>query len=360
MNSLNVLIVDDSVVFRKILSQVVQEINPNGIIQTAEDGEAAIMEVLKQDYDVILLDIVMPKLSGIDVIKYIKKERPKVEIILTSGIVANDAQIALEGLRLGAMDFILKPSKGTPEKNKEALKNILENLFLQISNKNSLLKNIEITKAYCEPLLNNLKPKVNRTVPKIIDTVVIASSTGGPVALERIVADIESNFNKPIFIVQHMPVEFTKIMANSLDKKCALKVVEVKDGDVVQGGYIYIAQGGSHMTVEKNNDKLVIKINKSPHVNGVRPAADVLFESIAQAYENKNILSVILTGMGSDGKNGVKILKNRTTCYCITQSEKSCVVYGMPKSVYESGLSDEVVDLDDIGRRIQQIIVNRS
>jgi two-component system chemotaxis response regulator CheB len=186
--------------------------------------------------------------------------------------------------------------------------------------------------------------------------VLVASSTGGPAALERVFGGFGKNFYKPVLIVQHMPPDFTRVLAESLDKKSDMRFIEGKDGDGIRAGQAILAPGGYHMEIAKGNQAAKkICITSGNYVNGVRPAADVLFKSVADEYQGARILAVILTGMGSDGLEGVRELKKKCLCYCITQSEDSCTVYGMPRSVKESGLSDEVLDIEKIAERIVKI-----
>jgi two-component system chemotaxis response regulator CheB len=194
---------------------------------------------------------------------------------------------------------------------------------------------------------------------KGVDLILIASSTGGPVALETIFKELTKEIQIPILVVQHMPREFTNVLAQTLNKKCALTVEEAKEGEVISKGRILIAPGGVHMTVTSVGSLRKVHLRNSPYVNGVRPAADVLFKSIAQNYPGSRVLTVILTGMGSDGLAGVEELKKNCNCYCMTQSKDSCVVYGMPKSVFEAGLSDEIVELQDIAMRLKQLVLSR-
>lgn len=202
--------------------------------------------------------------------------------------------------------------------------------------------------------------KLKAVVSGNIDLVVITSSTGGPLALDTVFSQLPTDVNVPILVVQHMPPEFTNVLAQTLNKKYNLDVKEAGEGDKVIPGRALIAPGGKHMSVSSakgfGNE---IRLLDTPYVNGVRPSADVLFHSVAKAYKGKNILAVVLTGMGSDGTQGIREMKEECNCYCITQSENTCVVYGMPKCVYEAGLSDEVGDLKEIAFRMYQIIRSR-
>lgn len=188
-----------------------------------------------------------------------------------------------------------------------------------------------------------------------VDLILIASSTGGPNALEVVFKELSGDIKQPILVVQHMPAEFTKLMSESLDRKSALEISEAKDSEVLRGGHAYVAPGGLHMTLKGRDNAKFIRLENTPMVNGVRPAADVLFSSIAKNFPKLKVLVVVMTGMGSDGMKGIIDMKASCECYCITQSEKTCVVYGMPKSVFEKGLSDETADLKDIAQRINRI-----
>ena len=285
---------------------------------------------------------------------------------------SDSAEITINALGLGAMDFIEKPSESSMEKNLERIKNQLQMLFTQIqikkySSHSPLISAPIAVKSASSHRLPCITPTEELRQPAIkkpwlgADLVVIASSTGGPNALETIFNGFGTGFQKPILIVQHMPPEFTKMLAQSLNKNCSLKVFEGQSGDKILAGDVVIAPGGLHMIVETlDSSYKIVKMESTPYVNGVRPAADVLFRSVAKEYAGKNVLAVVLTGMGNDGMQGVAEIKKSCNCYCITQSEASSVVYGMPRCVYEAGLSDEVADLKDIAERIRKIASGRS
>lgn len=191
------------------------------------------------------------------------------------------------------------------------------------------------------------------------DLILVVASTGGPVALEKVLSNMHQALDVPLLIVQHMPKNFTRVLAHSLDQKSGLNIVEAHNDMVIEPGKTVIAAGGYHMIVEEKESKKIIKLMQSEYVNGVRPAADVLFESISLCYNNQQILVVILTGMGSDGTNGIKKISENNHVHTITQSEETCVVYGMPRSIDEAGLSDESVPLDKIAARIESFGLHR-
>ncbi|HCC06774.1 MAG TPA: chemotaxis protein CheB [Clostridiales bacterium] len=189
------------------------------------------------------------------------------------------------------------------------------------------------------------------------EIIAIASSTGGPSALRKICAKLSEKINIPIVIVQHMPKGFISAFAESLNVISRLQVKEAKEGEKLESGVIYIAPGGIHMLI--NNEKIykIIRMEDSKSLNGVKPAADRLFMSISDTYKGKDILAVVVTGMGRDGTIGVQYIKSNCNCYCITESKKTSVIYGMPKSVFDAGLSDKEVDLDNIADEINKIVI---
>jgi len=184
--------------------------------------------------------------------------------------------------------------------------------------------------------------------PQII---LIAVSTGGPRALETIIPALRPDISVPILIVQHMPPHFIETLAGRLNTKSGLRVKVAEDGEKISGGTVYLAPGGVHMRLNADNE---LYLDDSPPLNGVRPAADALFESIAEDFSGTRVLAVVLTGMGQDSLRGLLKLKDKTECYCLAQSEKTCVVYGMPRAVIEDGLADRILDLDEMAHEINR------
>jgi two-component system, chemotaxis family, protein-glutamate methylesterase/glutaminase len=371
LDKLKVLVADDTVIYRKILTQAVEATGFGSVVRTASNGNIA-LEWLNQDsdIDVILLDAFMPELDGIATLKEVRKCFPEIEAIMISGESSSSAEVTVKALAMGAVDFILKPSGDNSEKNMEKIVNQLKGIFAQIKIKKYTGMNGSASHNH-KPLKTSDKAagaaifaeKLKTVTPILptVDLVLIASSTGGPSALEAVLTGLPQNFRKPILIVQHMPPQFTRVLAENLDKKSQISIKEGTSGDMVENGKAIIAPGGMHMIVDSSpGQSKIIKLDDSPYVNGVKPAADILFQSVAKAYKGCNILAVILTGMGIDGKQGIAEIKRQCNCYCISQSESTCVVYGMPRSVHEAGLSDETVDLKDISTRISQISSFRS
>lgn len=387
MDKLKVLVVDDSVVYRKILSEAVEATGIAVVEHSASNGFLALERLRNGKYDVVLLDINMPELDGIETLKRIKSNWPGLTVIMVSSSGGGSIKTTFESLKNGAMDFVLKPLEQDIDRNREILKNNLMLLFQQIRmdminaiispDTNNTQKKTDVStdisnipkKTGISPDMyntakktgaNNIKcvtdNKSSCVVPKGVDIVLVAASTGGPVTLERLFTGFKESPGIPLLIVQHMPPDFTRVMAESLSKKTNLCFTEGKEGDILRIDQCIVAPGGYHMMVSKDGYMKKISLSKSEYVNGVRPSADVLFKSVAEEYHGARVLAVILTGMGSDGCEGVRELKKMCSCYCITQSEKSCVVYGMPRCVMEAGLSDEVSDISDMAVRIQHII----
>ncbi len=398
MDRLRVLVVDDSLVYRNIISKAVEKTDLALVDCTASSGITALERLEQRVIDVVLLDIFMPEMDGIETLAKIKSRYRNLPVIVISSGGEDGAEITVRALEKGAMDFILKPLEGDGERNMATISRHLGILFSQIimdkytikkhreDYRTKILRNSKESKIKLVPKkkaaamdYNELKlDRVNRvkdpdivTVDigwpkrdigdsvclKGIDLLVIASSTGGPSAVEKVFQGIDGKFTKPILLVQHMPPDFTRIFAQFLDKKLKTEVKEAEEGDEIIGGRVLVAPGGFHMLTQpgKEGGAPIISLDTSPPVNGVRPAADVLFNSIAENYRGQRVLVIMLTGMGSDGTNGLRTLKESCQCYCITQSEETSVIYGMPRSVYEAGLSDEIAHLKDISGRIIEI-----
>lgn len=367
MEKLKVLIIDDDVMKRKEIGEIVENTGMANVLKASSSASLALEWLERNEVQVILLDAVITGESSLETLKTIKDQYTSIEVILVSDGTPKSAEITLEGLKSGALDFI-KIVAGADTRN-EGLKNQLIILFSQIKIKMNALKSASL--AQSEELDNFTERSKTEASGRIkqfdplrwtrADMVLIAASTGGPIALEVVCSMFPADFNTAILIVQHIPPEFTGAMVESLGRKCLIPITEGQDCDVISPHHIYIAPGGVHMVVEQGKyEKKTIRLINTPHVNGVRPSADVLFKSVAQAYEGCNVLAVVLTGMGNDGMSGIAELKKKCNCFCIAQSEESCVVYGMPRSVNEAGLADEVIDLKEITPRICKIAAGRS
>ena len=345
------LIVDDTVTYRKILSDILSGIPEIEVIGTAPNGVIALKKIALQPVDIVFLDLFMPEMDGIETLKNIRKDFVKTKAVMVSSGNPSDVRSTISALELGAIDFIQKPALSNQQANIDFLKKEITRVL-------NLFPFRREAKPVPSAAFQPVKPvmPVSKTLkPAHVDVFVIGVSTGGPEALHKFIPFLPASLSVPVLLVQHMPPVFTSSLADSLSKKSKVKVVEAKEGDIVEKGTVYIAPGGRHMTVMSRDLRNVIALNDGPPENSCRPSVDVLFRSVASVYSQGSILSLIMTGMGSDGLNGVRALK-RKNCYSITQSESTCVVYGMPRAVDEAGLSDLSVPLPELAEQVSKLI----
>ncbi|MCK9443591.1 MAG: chemotaxis response regulator protein-glutamate methylesterase [Tissierellaceae bacterium] len=341
---IRVLIVDDSALIRRILTDILQSDDEIKVIGTAKDGKDALekIEILKPD--IVTLDVEMPLMDGLTTLKLIVAKY-EIPVIMISSLTQEGADLTLRALDEGAVDFLPKPT----------------NVF-NLGQKDSKLEIIEKVKAGAKCKLSSTQPikrvgaiKVSKRDFKVLEKgfsniVAIGTSTGGPRALQTLVPQIPSNINASIVIVQHMPPKFTKSLADRLDSISNIRIKEAEDGDIIQRGNGYIAPGDYHLTLVKENNNLVIRLNQEPQVMGLRPTVDIMMRSIAKISGYSKI-GVILTGMGSDGMIGIKEIKE-SGGYTIAQDEYTSVVFGMPKAAIATNCIDEVLPIESIGDKI--------
>ncbi len=355
MEKLRTLIVENTSTYRKFFTEAVNGTDFGVVEQAVSDTDIMFGWLSQKSIEVVLIDADLLTRRGAGVLKRLLGEHPGLEVVIIGNESSGGDSIT---------DYIVKPSEDNLIKNMAVIKNQLQMIFAQIKVKGFTAAPAAVggvsKPAVAQSPITDSGEILDRIVHEGVDLVLVTSSTGGPVALDTLFQQIPADFKIPVLVVQHMPSGFTKALAEKLNKKLVYEVREGKNGDKVQPGYVIIAPGDRHMIVEAEDDHgKKIRLLDTPSVNGVRPSADVLFHSAADVYRGKNVLAVILTGMGNDGMQGVLELKQQCNCYCITQSESTCVVYGMPKCVYDAGLSDEAVDLKDIGFRIYQISKGR-
>lgn len=340
-----VLVVDDSLISRKYLTRILEESGQIEVIGTASDGLEAIEKVKTLKPDVVTMDIEMPKLNGLEALKRIMLENP-VPIIMVSTLTTQGASITLEALHLGAIDYI--PKNDVLNFNK-ITKDARELLIAKIiAAKNSKIPRPKLIKPQVQPT----KTPPTKITTKDIRLIAIATSTGGPVALEKIMSEFPK-VNVPILIVQHMPATFTPIFAKSLDRISTIPIKEAQDQEIAQNGRGYLAPGGLQMSIVNKGGLLTIKISDQPKTIYV-PSADVLFSSCAETTKDKT-LAIIMTGMGNDGYEGLLKLK-KVGGVIIAQSKESCVVWGMPRKPTENNIVDYIGDLEEIPNIVKKII----
>lgn len=359
MDKLKVMVVDDSALMRKIISDMINEENDMAVISTARNGEELLTKVTTLKPDVITLDVEMPKMDGISALKNLRDRGIEVKVIMLSSLTTSSSKLTLECLHLGAADFIAKPS-GSISLDIDKVKQELVDKIRMVS---------KIKKSLIVPKVNRVNP-VGRVsedkstnniiskrqvshdlISKKFDAVVIGASTGGPKALYEVITNLSSDIGVPILVVQHMPKGFTKAFAERLNNNSSLKVVESVHNEHIEKNCVYIAPGGFHMEVSKDKR---ISLNQEPTIWGVRPAVDNLFISASKVYREK-LLSVVLTGMGKDGAYGTAVIKEFGG-YTLSEDEATCTIYGMPKATFETGKVDEVVYLNDVSNRINKLV----
>ncbi len=347
-----ILITDDMVTYRIILSSILRTFEDIEIVGTAKNGLEALKKIPEYTPDIVTLDVEMPIMDGLTALKKIKTNYPNVEVIMVSSASRKNADVTVKALEAGAFDFIVKPDAASAEEARQELTSALRNHITAIMQKKPLKSQ---TIAQVSPTARPVTPPRNipSRPPEVVELIAIGVSTGGPKALGKLLPDLSEKL-PPILIVQHMPPLFTKSLADNLNKYAQLSVKEAEDGETIQPGTVYIAPGGRHMVIRKAGSSFKIGLNDAPPENSCRPSVDVLFRSIAGQFPSGRTLSIILTGMGSDGFKGTRSLKRKGT-YCIAQNEASCVVYGMPKCVVDQGLADEVLPLDAIAKRINTL-----
>ncbi|HEY5583615.1 MAG TPA: chemotaxis response regulator protein-glutamate methylesterase [Ruminiclostridium sp.] len=345
-NAIKVLIVDDSAFMRKVLSDMIDYEETLIVVGTATDGKDALSKISILNPDVITLDIEMPIMDGIDCLKEIMNRFPKPVIILSSGTDLG-AELTIKALDEGAVDFIEKPKNIFDIKNIKKRNEIIEKITIARNVK--FHDNQNVFKKSCSDILE----KNNAVLKNII---AIGSSTGGPKALQSVIPFLPGDIPAAVLIVQHMPPGFTKSLAERLDSKSDLVVKEATHKEKVLAGHAYIAPGDAHMLIEvATNGDIIINLDKSPPVGGHRPSVDVMMSSLSDTGL-KNIIGVIMTGMGADGSIGIKKLKEVNKSFIIAQDEETSVVYGMPKMAVQSGAVDKVVSLDKISEVIIQFL----
>jgi two-component system chemotaxis response regulator CheB len=332
---IRVLVVDDSAFVRQALTRMLGTAPDIEVVATAVDGRDGYEKAVALRPDVITLDVKMPKMDGLEALRRIMAECPTA-VLLLSSLTSEGADVTLRGLELGAMDFVDK-SAAQGHMNLLSLAEELKAKVRALASvpRGRLAEAGAVREAIPVPL-----PAPH---PRRADVVVIGTSTGGPPALQAIIPRLPEGLSSTVLVVQHMPVGFTRSLADRLDSRSALKVREAEDGEVLAPGAVLIAPAGLHMKVRRRGGKIVVWLDEEPRQALHRPSVDVLMVSVARVYGAK-VLGVVLTGMGSDGVDGLRAIRQaggRT----LAESEETCVIYGMPKAAVEAGVVDQTVPL---------------
>jgi two-component system chemotaxis response regulator CheB len=369
-DEISVLIVDDSALMRNLIGRMIDDTPGLVIAEKAMNGQFALQKIPRVNPDVIVLDLEMPEMNGIEFLKERKKRGITVPVVILSSIARRGAEITMEALSLGASDFVQKPS-GSISEDIHVVKDTLVGMLLgyggqyrRTSGKKVLSPSeyqpktpsskpsdiaVHFQLAPAAPIAPATPPPQMRK-PGKTEIIAIGISTGGPDALRVVFANLDKDLQVPIIVVQHMPPGFTEEFAKSLDRICPLEVKEAEDGDAIKPGRILIAQGNKHIEVDKKATGSIVHLSDTPQVSGHRPSADVLFASVAMNYSN-HALGVIMTGMGKDGAQHLGTIYKEGGM-TLGQDEASSVVYGMPRAAYEMGHVMEQVSLSNMARRI--------
>jgi two-component system chemotaxis response regulator CheB len=378
--AVKVLVVDDMVLFRKVVSEALASLPDVEVVGTAGNGKAALARIEALQPDLMTLDLEMPEMDGLEVLRTLKAKGLNVDCIVLSGMSVKGGELTIKALELGAFDFITKPSGGTLQQNRERIRADLAPIVKAYAHRLEVHKILKGQPPVPAPVLapasapaappapaasprpesaadlsaagSRMRHLAARAKPEII---VLGISTGGPNTLARMLPELPADLGAPVLIVQHMPPNFTRSLAESLDAKCALKVKEAEDGEAARAGVVYIAPGGRHMKLAPlaDSSQKIIRITDDPPENNCRPSVDTLFRSVALHFPGR-ALAVIMTGMGNDGTLGLKLLK-RGGCPTIAQDEASCVVFGMPREAIQAGVIDVVAPLERIAAEILKV-----
>jgi two-component system chemotaxis response regulator CheB len=341
-----ILIVDDSVVVLKILSEVLSQDPELEVAGTAGNGRIGLAKFASLRPDLVLLDVEMPEMDGLATLAELRKLDAHVPIVMFSALTERGAATTLNALSLGASDYCTKPS------NTRSRAESTEALRSELIPKIKALCKLGTLPTHQRPIVPLARlPAIK--LPRKLEIVAIGTSTGGPNALAEVIPRISAGFPVPIVIVQHMPALFTQLLARRLSEQSSILVHEAAGGEKLVPGHAWIAPGGSHMLVAQEEGGVGIRLAKTPPENFCRPAVDVLFRSVAQVY-GAQTLAVVLTGMGTDGLLGSKSIR-QAGGEVILQDEASSVVWGMPGSVYASGVSDKVYPLSQIAPQISRL-----
>ena len=373
----NILVVDDSALMRRLLSDIINSDDRFVVSKVAFNGLEALdyITINYKNIDAVVLDINMPKMNGLQLMDRISKLNIKLTVIIVSTLAKEGTKETIQALELGAFDFVTKPesfieAKGDSFKNRlidclliatgqnpnnqqtynrtqNGSKN-LDNVIGSSLNTNTFLKREFIKDKMKSTLITKESKLVNKDANKLV---ALACSTGGPKALQEVIPLLPKNLNASFLLVQHMPEGFTYSLAQRLNEMSELVVKEAVDGEEVQKGHVYIAKGGYQMRIRRERDKHFLSVSLEAARGGLKPCADILYESIVDSNYDE-ITCVILTGMGGDGTQGIKKLNENKNIYVIAQDEETSTVYGMPKVIAETGLVDEVVPLKKVSEAI--------
>ncbi|MCR4924180.1 MAG: chemotaxis-specific protein-glutamate methyltransferase CheB [Lachnospiraceae bacterium] len=387
-----ILIVDDSALMRRVLCDIINSDSRFEVSDMAKDGAEGFKMIVSHSYDAVVLDVYMPKMTGLEMLKEMQKSNVNANVMMASTTTGEGARETIEALELGAIDFVKKPENVADAKHDEFKNSFLDTLYAvtlakphhvvmprrsastakgstftarydvnfhnkpgditkaiknapnKVAAKTEAKSDARGGKAYA--LVKELPPRSGKKI------VAIASSTGGPRALQEVIPKLPKNLKAPVLLVQHMPKGFTKSLAERLTSLGQIPVTEAVDKEVIKEGHVYIAQGGLHMNADPAaGNSYTIRYSDEPSREGVKPCANYMYESLMNSKYDE-IVCVVMTGMGADGTAGILELKKKKNVRVIAQSEETCTVYGMPRAIVQSGVVNELVPLEEIADHI--------
>ena len=397
----NILVVDDSALMRRAICDIINSGNEYEATDTCRDGLEAYEKITSNSYDAVLLDINMPRMNGLELLQKLQKENIRATVVVVSSLAKEDAKITIQAMEYGAVDFITKPENIVEAKGvqfREDLTRLLNSVLPQMKTKSAAppapakaaapvrspaaasaaaaaatavatataaRASLSAAARAAAPARSAAAPVSAAPAAAPVRTVAhkpsngggqkliaLACSTGGPKSLQSVIPYLDRNMDAPMVLVQHMPMGFTKSMAERLNELSKVRVKEAEENDVLKKGWVYVAPGGAHLEVVAAKDGThKIHLSDAPAIGGLRPCANVMYKSLKKTKYDE-IVCVVLTGMGADGTEGIQDLNRSKPIYVIAQDEPTCVVYGMPKAIAEAGLTDEVVPLTSIPKRI--------
>lgn len=348
-----ILVVDDSALMRRVLCDIIDSDERFCVEDRATNGLEALDLLSRKRYDAVVLDVNMPKMNGLELLKELQKFKIPARVMLASSSTKEGSQITLEALELGALDFIHKPDNAASCRTDDFQRHMLSVLAVVANSQSPTF--ISAGKRASDLATAN---KVTDLVKKHSDhvtgkkVVAIASSTGGPKALQAVIPLLPADLQAPVLVVQHMPKGFTASLAERLNSISQVTVKEAAEGDVLENGKVYLSMGGLHMNVRtETSGRYTIHYTDEPHREGVKPCANYMYESLQDSRFDE-VVCVVMTGMGADGTQGISNLNTKKKIFVIAQEQSTCAVYGMPKSIVEAGLSNRTVPLNQIAQEI--------
>jgi two-component system chemotaxis response regulator CheB len=358
--AVRILIVDDSALYRQLVGNVLRDIPGTEVVGMAKNGEEAWMLVQERHPDLLTLDVRMPDVDGIEVLRRLRKNRSRTAAIMLSSLTANGAQTTTDALLEGAFDFIHKPSGPDAGRNRQTLRDELSEKIAAFR-----ASRLESGRRHPAPARG---PDAERRLADTDDVdlipgtmresgyeaLLIGTSTGGPVALGQLLPALPGDFPVPILIVQHMPSGYTHSLAERLNQRSELEIVEACEGMPIEAGFAYIAPGGRHLKVQRRGNKVRGHLRDDPPENRCRPSIDYLFRSAAEVYDGK-VVALVMTGMGRDGTEGCRNVKERGG-FVIAQHPDGCTVYGIPKAVTDAQLADRIVPLNRLAAAVTRAV----